>query len=131
MACGCRECLTFPDFEECIASLGGHCVRSRRRRSAEVRRSEALTSTMPAPTDDSSLTLLTQGALDRARLGNVRKLNLWTDKIHDLSRLRRAPLLEKLVLDETSVSDLSPLAGAPNLGELHLYDNPDIEDLSP
>ena len=81
--------------------------------------------------DESALTVLSQGALDRAVLGRVRILLLATDRIRDLSRLRAAPLLEKVVIDETAVRDLGPLTRLARLQELHLYDNPDLDDLTP
>src|ERR1051325_4597993 len=86
---------------------------------------------MAVPPDESSLTVLSQSALDRAVLGTVKVILLATDRIRDLSRLRSAPLLEKLVIDETSVRDLGPLTRLAHLRELHLYDNPDLDDLGP
>ena len=80
--------------------------------------------------DGSELTLVTQRALARADLSECETLHLWTAKVHDLSPLRRAKRLAKVVLYQTSVTDLAPLAGLA-LRELHLYENPELRDPSP
>lgn len=77
------------------------------------------------------LTLVTQRALARAELDDVRTLHLWTGKIRDLSPLRRAKQLSKIVLYQTSVTDLSPLVGLESLVDLQLYENPELADLGP
>ncbi len=80
--------------------------------------------------EESELTAVTQRALARADLSEVRTLNLWTAKVRDLSPLRRARRLAKLVLYQTGVTDLAPLVGLP-LVELHLYENAALRDPSP
>lgn len=77
------------------------------------------------------LTLRTQRSLQRACLDGVRELHLWTEKVRDLSPLRRAPGLTKLVLYQTGIFDLGPLSFTPLLRELHLYENPCVADLHP
>lgn len=65
-----------------------------------------------------------------AGIDKLKTLNLYSDKIEDISSIAYLDTVEELLLNNNSIKDLSPIKNFKNLKKINLSTNPGITDIS-